>query len=46
MSALDLINRLRAQGIGLSLQNGKLRLQAKKGALTDELKNEIISKFK
>lgn len=44
MSALDLINRLRAQGIGLSLQNGKLRLQAKKGALTDELKNEIISK--
>ena len=44
MSALDLINRLRTQGIGLSLQNGKLRLKAEKGALTDDLKNEIISK--
>jgi amino acid adenylation domain-containing protein len=44
MSVLDLINRLRTQGIGLSLQNGKLRLKAEKGALTDDLKNEIISK--
>ena len=44
MSALDLINHLRKKGIGLSLESGKLRLQAKKGVLTDELKNEIISK--
>lgn len=42
MSALELINRLKAQGIGLSLHEGKLRLKAEKGALTTKLKNEIV----
>ena len=44
MSALELINRLKEKGIGLSLREGKLRLKAEKGALSAELKNEIVSK--
>jgi hypothetical protein len=44
MSVLDLISRLKAQGIGLSLQDGKLRLKAEKGSLTAELKDEIVSR--
>ena len=43
MSALDLIARLRAAGIRLSVQEGKIRLKAEKGALTEELKQEIAA---
>jgi len=41
MSTLDLIARLRAAGIKLSAQDGKIKLKAEKGALTPELKQEI-----
>ena len=43
MSALDLIARLREAGIRLSVQDGKIRLKAGKGVLTDELKQEIAA---
>ena len=43
MSALDLIARLKSAGIRLSVQDGKIRLKAEKGALTDELKQEITA---
>ena len=41
MSALELIGRLRTAGIRLSVQDGKIRLKAEKGALTDELRQAI-----
>ncbi|MBS93714.1 MAG: non-ribosomal peptide synthetase [Chromatiales bacterium] len=41
MSALELIARLREAGIRLRVSDGKIRLKAEKGALTDELRTEI-----
>ncbi|MGI9309072.1 MAG: condensation domain-containing protein, partial [Gammaproteobacteria bacterium] len=41
MSALEIIGRLRTKGIKISADDGKLRLQAAKGALSDELREEI-----
>ena len=43
MSALDLIARLRHSGIRLSVQDGKIRLKAEKGSLSEELKQEIAA---
>jgi amino acid adenylation domain-containing protein len=43
MSALDLIARLRHSGIRLSVQDGKIRLKAEKGSLSEELKQEITA---
>ena len=43
MSALDLIERLRKAGVRLSVSNGKIKLKAGKGSLTDELKQEIVA---
>lgn len=43
MSALDLISRLRAAGIRLTVTDGKIRLKAEKGVLTDDLKQEIVA---
>ena len=43
MSALELIGRLRTAGIRLSVQDGKIRLKAEKGALTDELRQAITA---
>ena len=42
MNALELIARLREAGIRISVQDGKIRLKAGKGALSDELKQQII----
>ena len=41
MSALDLIARLRTAGIQLAINEGRIRLKAEKGSLTEELKQEI-----
>jgi amino acid adenylation domain-containing protein len=41
MSALELIARLREAGIRVSVNEGKIRVKAAKGALTDELRAEI-----
>lgn len=41
MSTLDLINRLKTEGIALRVEDGKLKVKAEKGALTDALKTEI-----
>jgi amino acid adenylation domain-containing protein len=43
MSALELMAKLRAAGIRLSVQEGKIRLKAGKGVLSDELKQEIAA---
>jgi amino acid adenylation domain-containing protein len=43
MSALELIARLRAAGIKLALHEGKIRLKAEKGSLTEKLKQEITA---
>jgi len=42
MSTLELIARLRDAGIRISVVEGKIRLKAGQGALTDELKQQII----
>ena len=41
MSTLDLIARLRTAGIRLTIHEGKIRLKAEKGSLTEALKQEI-----
>ena len=41
MSALELIAKLRTAGINLSVNNGKIRVRAESGSLTDELKQEL-----
>lgn len=43
MSTIDLINRLKTQGIALRLEDGKLKLKAEKGALNEALKAEIVA---
>jgi len=43
VSALDLINRLKTRGIALKVVDGRLKLKAEKGALTEELKAEILA---
>ena len=43
MSALQLLTRLRQAGIRLHEQDGKLKLKAPKGALTDELRSAITA---
>jgi amino acid adenylation domain-containing protein len=43
MSALDLIARLRHSGIRLSVQDGKIKLKAEKGSLSEALKQEIVA---
>lgn len=42
MNALELISKLREAGIRISVQEGKIRLKAGKGSLSDELKQQII----
>ena len=41
MNALEALAKLREAGIGISAQDGKLRLKASKGALSDELRAAI-----
>ena len=43
MSALELIGRLRKAGVQLAVRDGNIKLRAEKGALTDELKQEIVA---
>jgi len=43
VSAIELISKLRAAGIRLSVQGGKIKLKAGKGVLTNELKQEILT---
>ena len=43
MNALDLIARLRAAGIRLTLHEGNIRLKAEKGSLTEELRQAITA---
>lgn len=43
MNALELITRLRAAGIRLSLHEGNIRLKAEKGSLSEELRQAITA---
>jgi amino acid adenylation domain-containing protein len=43
MNALELIARLRAAGIRLSLHEGNIRLKAEKGSLSEELRQAITA---
>ena len=43
MTAMELIARLREQGIRISVRDGALELDAPKGRLDEELRNEIIA---
>lgn len=43
MSALEILSRLKQAGIALHVADGKLKVKAEKGALTDALKNEILT---
>ncbi len=43
MSTLELLTRLRKEGITLAAEGGQLRLKAPPGVLTTELRNELIA---
>ena len=43
MSALELMSRLRKAGIRVSVNEGKIRIKAEKGALTESLRNDIAT---
>jgi acetylornithine/succinyldiaminopimelate/putrescine aminotransferase/predicted amino acid dehydrogenase len=44
MTVEVLLDRLRAKGIDLSAADGKLRVSAPRGALTEELRNEVANR--